>query len=224
MTHAEITPTLNVTLRGDEKPNALRREGLIPLELYGHGKENRHFVAPLKEVTKLYHQFGETTLIDVVEGENTVKVLFTEAQIHPMTHALRHLDLHAVNLKEKITAEVPISFVGVSPAVDGLGGTLIESKQEVEVECLPTDLPHELEMDISSLTDFEAVLRVADIKLPAGVELISDPDEVIASVQEPRSEEELAALDEKIEDVDLEEAVAVEEKGKEDEAAPADAE
>jgi large subunit ribosomal protein L25 len=223
MTHAEITPTLTVTLRGDIKTKALRREGLVPMELYGHGKDNRHLVAPVKDVTKLYRTFGETTLIEVIEGENKVKVLFTEAQIHPMTHNLVHLDLHAVNLKEKVTAQVPISFVGVSPAVDGLGGTLIESKQEVEVECLPTDLPHELEVDITSLATFDDVLRISDITLPAGVELISEPDEVIASVQEPRSEEELAALDEKIEEVDVEEAVAVEEKGKDDEPA-ADAE
>jgi len=194
---------------------------LIPLELYGHGKENRHLVASLKEVTKLYRECGTTTLIDIIDGENRVKVLFTEPQIHPMSHSLVHLDLHAVNLKEKITAEVPISFVGASSAVDDLAGTLIESKQEVEVECLPTDLPHELEVDITSLATFDDVLRVSDIKLPAGVELISDADEVICSVQEPRSEEELAALDEKIEDVDLEEVVAVDEKGKEDDAEPA---
>ncbi len=225
MTHADTTPVLNVSARGEETSKALRRAGLVPLELYGHGKDNRHLVAPLKEVTRLFRQCGETTLVDVVEGENTVKVLFTEPQFHALTHSILHLDLHAVNLKEKVTAEVPIVFVGVSAAIDALGGTLIESKQEVEVECLPTDLPHELEVDITPLATFEDTLRVSDIKLPAGVELISDPEEVIASVQEPRSEEELAALDEKIEEVDVEEAVSVEEKGKDDESAPtADAE
>ena len=217
MTHAEITPTLTVTVRGDEKINTLRQQGLVPLELYGHGKDNRHLAAPLKEVTRLLKQYGETTLIDIIEDGKTTKVLFTEPQLNPMTHEVLHLDLHAVNLREKITAEVPISFIGVSPAVDALGGTLIESKQEIEVECLPTDLPHELEVDITSLATFEDTLRVSDIKLPAGVELISEADEVIASIQEPRSEEELAALDEKIEDVDIEEAVAVDDKGKADE-------
>lgn len=224
MTHAEITPTLTVTPRGEATANALRQQGLTPLELYGHSKENRHLAAPTKELTKLFKQFGETTLIDVIEDGKTTKVLFTEAQLHPLTHEILHLDLHAVNLKEKITAEVPISFVGASPAVDNLGGTLIESKQTIEVECLPTDLPHELEVNIAALATFEDTLRVADINLPANVELISDREEVIASIQEPRSEEELAALDEKIEDVDVEEAVSVDEKGKDDAESAADAE
>lgn len=216
MTQAETNPTLTVITRGDLTPHALRRAGFVPLVLYGHGKENRHLMAPLKETVKTLRACGETTLVDIIEGENKIKVLFTEAQFNPASHQLIHLDLHAVNLKEKVTAEVPLVFVGASDAVDNQGGTLIESKQEVEVECLPTDLPHELEVDITPLATFDDTLRVSDIKLPAGVDLLSDPDEVIASVQEPRSEEELAALDEKIEEVDLEEAVAVEEKGKEE--------
>lgn len=223
MTHEEITPVLHVTTRTDDKNGALRRANQVPLVLYGEDITNRHLSADLKEVTKLLREFGETTLIDVVEGDKTVKVLFREPQLHPLSHQVMHLDLHQVNLKEKVTADVPIVFVGASPAVDNLGGTLIESKQEVEVEALPSDLPHELEVDITSLVDFDSTLHIRDLKVPAGVEILAEEDEIIASVAEPRSEEELAALDEAPEEVDVEAAVAVEEKGKEDgEEAPAE--
>lgn len=219
MTDSPSAPVLSVTERGDKTAAQLRRDGLTPLELYGHGKENRHLAASTKEVEKLLREHGLTTLIDIEEGGKRTKVLFAEPQHHPAGRQLLHLDLHAVNLKEKITAAVPLVFVGVAPAVDVLGGTLIEAKQEVEVECLPTDLPHELEVDIASLATFEDSLYVKDIVVPSGVEVLDDPEESIASIQEPRSEEELAALDEKIEDVNLEEAVEVEEKGKDQEEA-----
>jgi len=95
-----------------------------------------------------------------VEKNKPVKVLIKEPQLNPVTHQLIHADLYQVDLTQIITADVPLVFVGESRAIEDLGGSLIESKTEVEVECLPQDLPHELSIDISTLTDFENVLEL----------------------------------------------------------------
>lgn len=186
------------------------------MSLYGEGIAAAAVTIENKEVTRLMAEHGTTTLVDlVVDDKAPVKVLFREPQYHPVTHTLLHLDLFKVNLKEKITTEVPLEFVGESAAVIDLAGTLITSKDSVEVECLPADLPHELTVDISKLATFEDTLHVSDIVVPAGVVILDEPEETLASVAEPRSEEELAALNETVEE-DVE-GVEVEEKGKEDE-------
>ncbi|MEK7447724.1 MAG: 50S ribosomal protein L25, partial [Patescibacteria group bacterium] len=106
----------------------------------------------------------------------------------------------------KITASIPLNFTGDSKAVIDLSGSLITNKSEVEVECLPADLPHEIEVDISVLEDFEAVIHVKDIKVPEGVEIKDDLEETVALVEPPRSEEELAELEEPVEEGEMPEA------------------
>ena len=115
MTDHVITPTLHVSPRTEMKTGELRRQGFVPVELYGHKVENKHYQVELKALTSLMRAFGTTSLIDVVteDGKAPVKVLFKEPQYHPLSHNILHLDLHQVNLKEKITAEVPLTFVGV---------------------------------------------------------------------------------------------------------------
>lgn len=208
--------TLTVEPRDDRTASVLRVADLTPMELYGDGFTNAHVMADSRTVSALLREHGTTTLIDLVVGKAApVKILFREPQYHPVSHAVLHLDLFKVNLKEKITADIPLEFVGVSPAVEDLDGTFITSKDTVEVECLPSDLPHELAVDISKLATFEDTLHVRDIVVPAGVTVLDDPDETIASITEPRSQEEIDALNEAVEE-NLEE-VEVEEKGKEDE-------
>lgn len=194
---------------------ALRRASQVPLQVYGKGQQNINVAADRKLLTNLLRQHGTTTLIDIVlEQEKPFKALLREPQLHPVTRELLHADLYRVDLSKKITAKIPLTFSGRSTVIEDEGGTLIESKTEVEVECLPQDLPHELAVDIATLTTFDDVLHVSDIPIPAGVDILDEPDEVIASVAEPRSEEELAALDEAPEaDVD---SVEVEQKGKEE--------
>ncbi len=213
--HHDQTVTVTVQTRDDRRAAQLRTENLVPMEVYGADVENTHVVADATTLTHALKEYGTTTLIDlVIDEKSPVKVLFREPQYHPVTHALLHLDLFKVNLKEKITADIPLVFTGESSAVEDLGGTLITPKDTVEVECLPSDLPHELTVDISSLATFDDSLHVSNIVVPAGVTVLDDPDETIVSIAEPRSEEELAALNEAVEE-NLD-AIEVEEKGKED--------
>ncbi len=175
----------------------LRREGIVPAVVYGNVKENQHLALNEREFSKLFHQTGYSTLINlVVDADKPVKVLIQDLQINPVRGEVTHIDFFAVNMKEKLTTEVPLEFVGVAAAVDVLGGTLITVKNEVEVECLPDDLPQSLNVDITSLATFDDVIRVSDIVAPEGVTILGEAEEVVASISEPMSEEELAALDE----------------------------
>ena len=195
---------LQAISRKDKKAKHLRNEGFTPAILYGKKITNQDLQIDALKLAAIIREHGTTSLIDLkIDKDKDVKVLIREPQIHPVTHNILHIDLFQVDLSQKITSAIPVVFQGISIAVDDLGGSLMETKSEVEVECLPQDLPSELVANIDALKTFEDVLHVKDLIVPAGVEILDEPDEVLASVAEPRSEEELAALDEEIsEDVD----------------------
>jgi large subunit ribosomal protein L25 len=212
--------TLKASLRdGKKTAQALRKDGFIPVELYGHGVENVHLAVVRGELEKVWKQAGATSVVEVdVDGKETRPVLLHDIKRHYMTDELEHADFYQVNLKEKTTASVPLKMVGDSKAVRVLGGILVELIREVEVECLPQDIPHELEVDLSLLSTFEDMITASQIKLPANVTLVTDGEEAVAKVQEPRDlEKELAETTEVKSAADVE----VEKKGgkKEEEAA-----
>jgi large subunit ribosomal protein L25 len=119
-----------------------------------------------------------------------------DISIHPVKGQILHVDFYTVNMKEKLQTEIPLEFIGESAAVTEEDGTLITVKTEVNVECLPQDLVHSIQVDISSLATFDDSIRIEDIKVPAGIVILDEPEEVVASVTPPRSEEEMAELEE----------------------------
>lgn len=186
----------------------------IPAVVYGKHFKNESIVVDTKAFNLLFREAGTSNLVDiVVDGGSPIKTLIHDSQKNPVTGEIIHVDFLKVNMKEKIHAEIPLTFVGESTAVIDLEGSLITPIDSIEVECLPGDLPSEIEIDISVLDDFEKNIKVSDIKVPTGVEILSEPEEILAFVQEPRSEEEMAELEEEIvEDVS---AVEIENKGEE---------
>lgn len=187
-----------------KQAKTLRKEGLIPAVLYGKGKENTNLSISEKDYIHMFREAGTSSIILLdVENDGKKNVLVQDIDFDPMTGNARHLDFKEVAMNEKLTTTVPLHFMGDSVAVIELGGSLMTSKDEVEVECLPADLPHEIEVDIAALADFEAVIKVSDLNIPAGVEVKDDPEEVVARVEEPRSEEEMAELDEPVEAPEL---------------------
>jgi large subunit ribosomal protein L25 len=199
MTAQTATPTLTAARRDKlgRQVKALRRVGLVPAVLYGNTKENLNLAVDQKEFTKLYIEAGSSTLVNLkVDDDKAVKVLIHEVELHPTRHTVMHADFFAVNLKEKLRTEIPLVLTGVADAVEIQGGTLITVKDMVEVECLPEDLVHEIEIDISPLKSFEDSITVSDLKVPQGIVILDEPDQTLVSVAEPRSEEEMAALDE----------------------------
>ena len=199
----------------------LRKSGKIPAVTYGKGKENTNLVVDMNAFMRVFRKAGENSLIELeIAGESKPRnVLAHEIQINPVTDAVIHIDFYEVRMDEAVETEVPLVFVNESPAVKDLEGTLITNKDHVDVKCLPANIPHEIEVDISVLATFEDSITAADLKIPANVELLTDLEETIAVVNPPRSEEELKELEaDVVENVEAVEATVEKKEGEEAEA------
>jgi len=202
------------TLLG-KKTNSLRKKGIIPAVVYGGKEGSEPIELNRKEFSKVFKTAGETTLIKLLVGEKAKNVLIHDIDHDSVTGEIRHVDFYEVKMDEKITAKVPLVFIGEALAVSDLGGILVKAMQELEIRALPADLPHQIEVDISQLKTFDDNILVKDIKLPKNVETVEHGETSVAVVAPPRTEEELEALagtvEEKVEEV----AVETEEKVKE---------
>ena len=183
------------------------RAGLIPAEMYGNKVPNVHLAVDAIEFEKVLRKAGESTVIELIMPDGTTtNVLIHDVQHHYLNSQPIHIDFFAVNMKQKLQATVQIEFTGESEAVKVLGGTLVKMLNEVDVECLPQDLPSHFEIDIALLKTFDDMITVKDIPVGSNVEILADAEEAIAKVQAPRNvEEELAP----IEDAASAEAAAV---------------
>lgn len=171
------------------KAKVLRRQGLIPAVYYGTGQKTVSLTVPYKDFGKVYEKAGESTLIDLDFGGKSTKVLIHSIQFDPVRDSYEHVDFIYVDMKKEITANVPLEFTGEAPAVKDLNGVLTISKYEVEVKCLPENLPHSLSVDVSGLVDFHTSIHIKDITLPSGVVILDDPSLTVVTVTPPREEE-----------------------------------
>ena len=181
------TIELQVTTREERghHNHPLRREGQVPAVLYGHNVEPRAVSAEAKLLSRVWMRAGRTKLIDlVVDGARAQKVLVRELQVNPRNGRPIHADFFAVNLREKLTADVPLVITGESPAVvDSKVGTLQQLLNTLRIECLPSDLPSQFSVDVSGLAEIDSGIYVRDIQLPSGVTLVHiDPDELVVKV------------------------------------------
>jgi len=217
------TLTLNAKKRErtGRQAKQLRHEGFVPAVVYGHGIEPGNLAVEARAFDKLYERAGESSLVDlVVDGAAPVKVLIQEVQYEPLRHVPVHVDFRQVKMDEKLEADVPLTFVGESPAVKNLGAILVRNMDAVTVSCLPNDLVHEIEVDLSALKEFGDTVTIGDIATPPGIEFIDETDAVIAVANEPLSEEELEASLTGSTEVDVTQVKsATEEKKEEAEAA-----
>ncbi len=180
-----------------KKVKNLRKEGLIPAVIYGHGTNPTAIFLSRRSFDKVYDEAGTSALIDLkIDDKSSVKVLSHEPQIDPVNNQTLHVDFYKVRMDEKIKTEIPLEFVGESEAVTAMDGSLVTNRDSIEVECLPSDLVSQIDVDLSALKTFEDTITVANLKVPAGIEILTEKEEVIALVEEPRSEEELAELEE----------------------------
>lgn len=198
--------------------SALRGKGIIPACVYGGGSENRNLQLELGVFEKLYRNAGDSSLIDLaVDSETPVKVLVHDVQYDPIYDRITHVDFRQVNMKEKLETDIEVRLIGESPAVKGLGAILVQNKDTVGVRCLPGDLVNHIDIDVSSLKQFDDSIRVKDVVPPPGIEFTDDPEDSIAYAEEPISEEELAKLNEAV----VEDVTAVKVEGEEKKAAEA---
>jgi len=170
----------------------LRREGMIPAVLYGPGIANKNLSVASKDFANLFRQAGKSSLVGLrVENEaRNFMVLINDLNVDPVSGKTIHIDFYQPDLKKEIEAEVPLVFVGESPAVKDLGGTLIKNFDEITVKALPGDLPREIKVDISVLKTFDDVIAVKDLTVAGKVELLKNPEEIVALAAEAQKIEE----------------------------------
>lgn len=174
----------------------------IPAVIYGPGIENNNISINLKEFSQLFSEAGESTLISLEskDGANYF-ALVHDVQKDPLSGEFIHVDFYQPNLEKKVEVSVPITFTGIAPAVKELGGTLVKNFLEVDVKALPQNLPHSIEVSVAGLNTFDDVVTIKDLIVPEGVEILKDPEEIIALVTEVEKEEELASVEENVEAV-----------------------
>ena len=181
-----------------KKVSQLRQQGKIPAVLYGHKIKPVNLAVDYLVFEKLFAIAGESTLIDLaIDDQKPVKVLVQDYQLDPESNRLIHIDFHQIRMDEKLHTEIGLKFIGEAPAVKELGGILVTNIDALEIECLPQDLVHEIEVDLSSLNNLEDSITVADLKIPKGITVLNVPDDMVVLIQPPRSEKELADLEAK---------------------------
>ncbi len=221
---------VNITLKAKKRivfgkhNKSLRKEGFIPAVLYGKKTPACSLQVDSQDFKDVYKKAGDTDIIDLIieDGEKEQKkgVLIYKVSNHFLDGSLVHIDFYEVEMDKLIKAHVPVTFIGESPAVK-LGGILVKPTQEIEIEALPMDIPHEIIVDISALTDFDQTLCIKDIKFSSKVKILIDENTPVVTINAPITEKELEkelGEDKTVEDVEVEGAKKEEdEKGVEGE-------
>ncbi len=192
------------------KLDLLRKSGQMPAVFYGKKEASTPISISKIDFLKAWKESGESTVISLETPNGTVESLIHDVDFDPVTGSPRHADFYVFEKGHKLKIDIPLEFIGVSPAVKDLGGSLVKVMHEVKIEAMPKDLPHNIEVDISSLVTFENQILAKDLVLPSGVELVENGEEVVALVSQPREEKE-----EESKPIDLS-AIEVEKKGKEE--------
>jgi len=201
-----ISLLVKIRTETGKKAGKLRKKDILPGILYGSAlKGAQPLELDCKTFEKVYEEAGESSLISLeIEGGKNYPVLIHDIQKNPLTGEIIHVDFYQVSLEEEIIAKIPLIFEGTPPAVKDLGGTLVKNISEVEVKSLPQKLPKEIRVEVSGLKNFEDNIKVSDLKLPEGVKVLKESEEIVAVVLPPEKvEEELQKpIEEKVEEVE----------------------
>lgn len=221
----QVHTTMNATVREltGRHTNAIRAAGSVPAVVYGFGTQPTNITVDRNAFVKILAAAGSSTVVDLVFGDVKHQVLIGEVQRNVLNDFVTHIDFRAVDPNRKIEAKIPLVLIGLAPAVKELGGTLLQSLEEVEVISLPNALVHDIQIDVSILKTFDDVIRVSDLVVPEGITVVTDGEVAIASVQPPRSEAELASLNDAV-DTDVSKVEVLKEKKETPEEAAAAAE
>ncbi|HVS79618.1 MAG TPA: 50S ribosomal protein L25 [Candidatus Paceibacterota bacterium] len=184
----------------------LRSTGKIPAVFYGKKEASTPISIPAAEFAKIWKEAGESSVITIERSEGTVEALIKDVDIDPVTGLPRHADFYVFEKGHALEIKVPLTFEGEAPA-EKEGGIVVKVLHELDIKAQPQNLPHEIIVDLSVLAKIDDQITAADLKLPAGVELVQDPEDVVALATLPKEEVEEAP-------VDLE-SIEVEAKGKE---------
>ena len=176
-----------------KKVRTLRRQGIVPANIYGHEASTAVQVAA-RDADITIRRAGRTHLVTLnVAGAEPTTVQVKNWQRHPYKGDLLHVDFYRVSMTETLRVDIPLRLTGEAPGVRTTGGTLFQSTTTVQVECLPGDIPEAIEVDVSGLVDLDSAVHVSDLTIPDGVTLLTDPSEVVVRILpatvEPEPEE-----------------------------------
>lgn len=198
----EIMLTLTAQKREifGRKNKNLRRKGFLPAILYGRARNNLPVKLDLKEFKRVYDEAGENALVTLkIKGDQETLVLIYEVARDPLSGEVIHADLYQPLLTEKVETDIPLVFEGQAQAVEKLKGILVKNMSELTVRALPFELPREIKVNLKLLETFEDQIRVRDLSVAAGVEVLREPDEIVVSVSRPEEEIEEEPKEELVE-------------------------
>ncbi len=168
--------------RGKNEARRVRRSGLVPAVLYGAKKETLAISVDPKQIARiLTSESGHNTIFDLQVGDERTKAMIVDWQYEPIKGALLHIDLKRIAMDERLKVSVPIMLKGEAAGVKQQGGILEQVLREVEVECLPGDIPSQIEVDVSELV-FGKLLRVADLLHSVKIRFLTDPNQTVAHI------------------------------------------
>ena len=201
-----------------KKVKVLRNEGKIPAVIYGREIDTTPILLDKRETLHTLNQISGSTILTIRLENKEHAALLREIQRDYLKNEIIHIDFLAVSLKEKLRTNVSLTLVGEAPVLDEFDALIVTGLEQVEVECLPQDLPESIDVDISGLAEIGAALYVKDISVPNGVLILTHPEELVAVASAVK--EEIAEPGE--EGVEIEEEMAEEpeviERGKAEES------
>jgi large subunit ribosomal protein L25 len=189
--------TLEISLDAREahgKANKrLRRAGIVPGVVFGNGEDSTPVQIGAKDFEALYRTAGRTSVVNlrVPGARDTKSAVIKSVQRHPLSGNALHVDFLVINLREEMEVDVPLVFVGEAPAVELTGGTLLHNLSSIHVKALPTDIPQQVQVNVSTLVSLDVAIHVRDLSLNRdAVTVLTDGDTIVATVVPPRVEEE----------------------------------
>lgn len=195
---AELLTLVAQSRDAEKTPRALRREGSVPGVLYGNQFASVSLQFPEPALRRLLNTVGTTRLflLNVADQGLNETALVRAVQKHPVTGGLVHVDLYRIVADQAITTAVPLRMHGEAPAIEE-GGVVNTLLDELEIECLPKDLPDHIVVDLSTLTGMDSAIHVRDLAIPEGVTVLVDVDTVVARIVAPRggAEEEAEEIE-----------------------------
>lgn len=188
---------------GKNASRRLRREGKVPAVLYGGNDPSTHLALPKKDIFGILRsESGENTIFKARFDSESIDTMIKELQVDPVTDEILHIDLIQIAMDKAIRVSVPVVVVGEAVGVKAEGGFVDLATREVEVECLPGDIPEFIEVDISGLHLHQSY-KIEDLSSPAGVEIMSDPQTLVVLIEAPTKEEEIVTEAEEEEEVEV---------------------
>jgi large subunit ribosomal protein L25 len=169
----------------------LRASGVVPGVLFGKVAGSVAVQLDAKALDQIYRQAGRTSVVKVSVGDGSAtSAVIKSLQRHPLTGRVLHVDFFALDLTHEMTVDVPLSFSGEAPGIEATGGFLLTSLDHLRMKALPSDMPQQINVDLTPLVDLEAAIHVSDLPIPDNVTVLNDPEEMVARVMPPRVEEE----------------------------------